>query len=65
MTQRVWGDQNVQIAHVQNSTITVSFDSKPHRLVPLEPAWIVLPASVTSRPSAVGSLWRGAVSAPG
>lgn len=48
ITQRTTGSQNVQIDQVQNSTIMVSFDSRPHRPVPLEPAWIELPPDVTS-----------------
>ena len=46
--QEVRGNRNVQIAHIENSSITVSIDSGPRRLVPLEPAWLELPAEVRS-----------------
>jgi hypothetical protein len=46
--QRIVGSKNVQIAHVQQSTISISIDGGPHRAVPLEPAWIELPPTVTS-----------------
>ena len=48
VTQRIVGNRNVQIAHVQNSTITVSFAAQRNRAVPLEPAWLELPLGVTS-----------------
>jgi tetratricopeptide (TPR) repeat protein len=46
--QQITGSNNVLIANVWDSTITVTLGTGPRRMVPMEPAWIALGANVTS-----------------
>lgn len=46
--QEIRGNQNVQIQHVTGSSISISYQGGPNRIVPLEPALVPVPRTVRS-----------------